>query len=147
MFTRTIIAILFSIVFAATANAEINVTFGGWSYHVQDRDIITNEDHKLLGLSYVNENNGWGGFAARFDNSFDRESYALGVAKYWSVSDFIVGIQGGAVYGYTSCMGNEGDKSVWCPMVVPSISYAKWDLQPTIMLMGPAVVFAFSYSF
>lgn len=115
--------------------------FGGWSTHLGEPDAPYNQSHEMLGYERGNV------FAARFINSHNRESYAVAYAWKWQKADIQWGIYAGAVYGYRSCYGDDGEKTVYCPLLVPMVSYTKYAVQPTVLLMGNAATFAIRYSF
>lgn len=125
----------------ADGGEDINLYMGAWSKH-----LITNDDytssHDLVGIQYGQY------FAGRFRNSYGRTSYALahGVFKH-KVGDWEGQVLIGVVRGYRRCFSDDGDKAVVCPLVVPMVSYTKYAVQPTLLLMGEALALSVRVEF
>lgn len=135
---RLILIALALLSFNANANANadgIELFAGAWSKHIHTQGL--NEEHDLLALRY----NGYVG--GNFTNSYDRETWFAGKTFNDSYGVLEYGIITGAMYGYTSCLGNEGKNSVVCPVVVPYITLQDQNLAPVVMLMGEAVTLSF----
>jgi hypothetical protein len=94
-----------------------------------------NSNHKLLAV----EHNGF--LVGRFSNSYDRTTTvaAYGWSKQWG--NWRGAVYAGAVRGYRSCFGDNGDKAVVCPVAFPSLHYTKYRVQPGVLVMGEAVAF------
>ena len=118
----------------SNAEAETSIHAGGLSYHVATgykNDY--NNNHNLLAV----EHNGL--LIGRFSNSYKRTTAiaAYGWSKQWG--NWRGDVYVGAVRGYRSCFGDEGDKAVVCPVAIPSIHYTKYRVQPGVLVMGEAV--------
>lgn len=118
-----------------------SVHVGGWSHHVKVEDFNYNETHNM---KIVQRNNILFG---EFTNSFGNSTYVVGYdLKLANKHDFQFGLIGGAVHGYK----NDAIKS-WkfnvMPIVVPYVTYTKYDIQPSLSLMGNAVVVSVKYQF
>ena len=118
----------------SNAEAETSIHAGGLSYHVATgykNDY--NNNHNLLAV----EHNGL--LIGRFSNSYKRTTAiaAYGWSKQWG--NWRGAVYVGAVRGYRSCFGDEGDKAVVCPVAIPSIHYTKYRVQPGVLVLGEAV--------
>ena len=131
------LALAASLILALTATpslAETSIHAGGFSYHVATgykNDY--NSNHKLLAV----EHNGL--LIGRFSNSYDRTTAiaAYGWSKQWG--NWRGAVYVGAMRGYRSCYGDDGDKAVVCPVAFPSLHYTAWKLQPGVLVLGEAV--------
>lgn len=115
--------------------AETAVTLGGWSKHMlTDEDYNSSHDAVLLEHGPI--------MAGRFTNSYGRESCALayGWSRTWG--NWRGAIHAGVIQGYRSCFGDDGRSGRLCPMAYPSVSYVRYRVQPTVGLLGEAVVFS-----
>lgn len=117
------------------------VYLGAWSYHIHDEREL-NETHYLLGC----EKNGY--FAAVMKNSHGNPT-AMGGKMFdlFETGDFKSVVYLGLHYGYYGCTRNDlGTGPTLCPMVIPEISYTKYHVKPTLVLLGNAVAFTFKVS-
>ena len=120
--------------YASNAQAETSIHAGALSYHVvTGHKVDYNSNHKLLAV----EHNGF--LVGRFSNSYDRTTAiaAYGWSKQWG--NWRGAVYVGAVRGYRSCYGDDGDKAVVCPVAFPSLHYTAWRVQPGVLVMGEAV--------
>ena len=120
--------------YASNAQAETSIHAGALSYHVvTGHKVDYNSNHKLLAV----EHNGF--LVGRFSNSYDRTTAiaAYGWSKQWG--NWRGAAYVGAVRGYRSCFGDDGDKAVVCPVAFPSLHYTAWRVQPGVLVMGEAV--------
>ena len=62
---------------------------------------------------------------------------AYGWSKQWG--NWRGAIYVGAMRGYRSCYGDDGDKAVVCPVAFPSLHYTAWRVQPGVLVLGEAV--------
>lgn len=124
---------------------------GAWSYHItpynEDDEGFDdysghddyNSDHNLVAVQYKSY------MFTSFTNSHYRESYSISKNFYSrSIGNIDINMQIGVVYGYATCMGGQGSsqgESKFCPMFVPSISYTKFKVEPTFMLLNNALAF------
>lgn len=115
------------------ARSDVSLMLGGWSTHLSDYEY--NETHDLVALEYRNV------IAARFNNSFGRESYALGYNFKYSdpIGPIQVGVYAGAVRGYRGCFDDEGSTTNICPLVAPYLAFDAL-ASPAFMIMGDALV-------
>ena len=121
--------ILVGALYTANVKAETNLYVGAWSKHIFSEGL--NEEHGLIGI----EHNKW--MAARFTNSYNRESYAVMRKFDWRAKDLEAGVFVGAVRGYTTCFGDDGGNTNTCPLVVPYVTYDA-PVAPMFFLMGEA---------
>lgn len=135
-----LIALLSAFAMAFRAEAD-SIYIGGWSTHIASPDSQYNQDHKLIAY----DNDEW--LFAAFKNSYDRDSFAVARGWHKNTSKFRVSIYGGAVYGYRSCFGDEGEEGRICPLIVPSVAYTGYKIQPALFLMGEALVASVRYRF
>jgi len=126
--------ILVGALWAGNVKAETNLYAGAWSKHIFSEGL--NEEHGLIGI----EHNKW--MAARFTNSYNRESYAVARKFDWSAHGIHTGVYVGAVRGYTTCFGDDDSNTNTCPMAVPYITYDAV-VAPQVMLFGEAVAISF----
>jgi len=120
--------------YSGNAQAETSIHAGGLSYHVATgHKADYNSNHKLLAV----EHNGF--LVGRFSNSYDRTTAiaAYGWSKQWG--NWRGAVYVGAVRGYRSCFGDDGDKAVVCPVAFPSLHYTAWMVQPGVLVLGEAV--------
>ena len=129
------IVVLALAVWGSNARAETNIYAGAWSKHLITDGEYTSS-HDLFAVEHKRI------FAARFRNSYGRESYALGRTWTWSKGDVEAKIVFGAVRGYRGFYGDYDDKTRVLPLVVPMVSYTKYRVQPTVLLMGEALAFS-----
>ncbi len=123
---------------------------GAWSEHItgnhQENEVgtldVTNSEHNLLAYekdSYI---------VGYFKNSFNNDTIVVGKRfELFELGDFKAGVYTGATYGYYSCRGMAdlgADKKV-CPAIVPEISYTKYKLQPTLLMLGGAVAISLKW--
>ena len=120
--------------YASNAQAETSIHAGALSYHVvTGHKVDYNSNHKLLAV----EHNGF--LVGRFSNSYDRTTAiaAYGWSKQWG--NWRGAVYVGAVRGYRSCFGDDGDKAVICPVALPSLHHTKYRVQPGVLVLGEAV--------
>lgn len=129
------LVILLAALYAQNAKAETALHLGGWSHHLLTED-ATNETHD----AFLVEHGNW--LAGRFNNSYNRESYAIGYGWSRNWGHWRGAVHVGAVKGYRKCFGDDGSNGNICPLVVPSLAYTRWRIQPEVLLMGDAVVAA-----
>lgn len=133
-----ILTLLFSLnVKASEINSdslEVDFYVGAWSKHIVQDSNYLNERHDLLAVGVGNV------FVGRFLNSFSRETFA--VAYKWShdiTEDIEAGAFLGAMRGYTTCYGEDGSGKNICPLAAPFVSYNKYFVKPTLLLLGDAI--------
>lgn len=122
---------------------------GGWSKHFivkGDGSIPLNESHNIVAI----ERNNW--IAGYFKNSYFDDS-ALVARKYHIMSNntWALDIAVGASYGYRTCSmegryPRDADKR-WCPAIVPELTYTKYRVKPSIMVMTGALVLTFKIDY
>lgn len=123
--------------------SEYSVLYAYKSKHWFTQD-YTNDTHHMVGLRINNI------VVGRFKNSYDRETFFLGfygelnLTENWHVLGAI-----GAMKGYTSCFGNEGEDARWCAMVAGGVSYSGFSeyIQPAIFQLGDATNIGFKSDF
>lgn len=137
-----VIALIIAI--TASANADSLYT-GGWSEHINPV-MVTNETHYLL--AYEREGYIVGGFKNSFGDPtalaakrFESEKANRFLGEY----NLKAGLYVGATYGYYGCDSGGGEKATVCAAVVPEISYTKYRIQPTFVLLGNAVAFTIKW--
>lgn len=122
---------------ANNAEAETALYAGAWSDHPFSNHEY-NEDHRLIAFEHNQV------FAGYFRNSYGEDSFATGYRFKRAYGDWEVGLLAGASYGYRSCIkGWEDQPRRYCPLIAPMVSYTKHRLQPTLVIMGPAVALSF----
>lgn len=142
---KVIIFIGFLIICACDYASADNLYVGAWSKHINPQN-VTNESHDLIAY----EHNGY--IAGRMINSYGDETYLAGkefvsekTNEFLGKYDLSAGLYLGATYGYLSCtpgQENATGKDV-CPAAIPYISYTKYRIQPTVLIMGNAIAFSF----
>jgi hypothetical protein len=134
----TIFAFLAATALCVPAHAETALHAGGWSYHiVTGNKVDYTSSHDLVAVEHKRV------FAARFRNSFGRESYALGRTWTWAKGNLEAKVVVGAVRGYRGWYGDYQDKTEILPIIVPMLSYTRHKVEPTVLLMGEAIAFSF----
>lgn len=104
---------------------------GAWSKHFSDD--AYNESHSLLAVEYRSY------MAGYFRNSYGEDSVFAAKRWSWSHGNWEAGIAVGAVYGYRHCFKGWADRSRRvCPLVSPSLTYTKYAIQPSVLVMGNA---------
>lgn len=122
------------VVMADPVSADTTVHLGGYSYHLSTEDLHDyNNWHRLVAVDVR------GALLGRFANSFGRESTILAYGKtaqwgYWRGTIYL-----GAVHGYRGCYGDWADRTHWCPVAMPALRYARYRVQPGVLLLGDAV--------
>jgi len=132
MFKYIIVILLSSCCYADPA-----VVVGGWSHHIDDQKYRSH--HEMV--AFMNDHYAFG----RFTNSFNRPTTFAVYRWTENVNNLEAAINIGFVYGYRSCLGDEGNKAVVCPAIVPQVTYTRYSLQPTVLILGNAVVAAIKY--
>ena len=136
----TLIVLLSGFVLAFRAKAD-SIYIGGWSTHIASPDSQYNQNHRIGAY----ETGNW--LFAAFRNSYDRDSFAVARGWHKNTSQFRLSMYGGVVYGYRSCFGDDGEEGRICPLIVPSVAYTGYQLQPALFLMGEALVASVRYQF
>ena len=129
-------AILLTLLLAATtpAHAELAIHLGGYSYHVATgHKVDYNDWHQLAAVEYGPY------MAGHFKNSYGRDTTiaAYGWSKQWG--DFRGSVHVGAMHGYRSCYGDEGETARICPVAFPALYWTKYRVQPGVIVFGEAV--------
>lgn len=105
---------------------------GAWSQHMDGDEL--NESHSLVAVevdSYM---------AGYFRNSYDEDSVFAAKRWAWNHGNWQASISVGAVYGYRSCLkGIDDNGRKLCPLVSPSLTYTKYAVQPSLLVLGNAV--------
>ena len=120
----------------SNAEAEASIHLGGWSKHLvtgNDNDYTSSHDLFAVEVGPV--------LVARFRNSYGRESYAAGYGFSKTWGDWEGSVYMGAVRGYRGYYGDTENNTKTLPMVLPSIRYTKFRVQPGLLLLGEALVF------
>jgi hypothetical protein len=135
----------FILAIASVAAQADSLYTGAWSYHINPAESVNNETHNLLAY----ETHGY--IVGAFKNSFSDPTVVVGKRfELFEAGNFKSGIYVGATYGYYSCTPERGqvegsrDRKV-CFAAVPEISYTKYSVQPTVMLLGNAVAFSIKW--
>ena len=127
-----VLFIAMAAVWHANAKAETAIWAGAWSKH-----LITNDDytssHDLVAAEHKSV------LAARYRNSYGRESYAIGYGANTSYGDLRLSGYIGATTGYTKCWGNDDSSGNVCPMFVGAAHYTRYSVQPGLLLFGEAL--------
>ena len=131
------IFIMFLLEFVAIrANAD-SVYVGAWSHHFSETPGLKNSNHNLIAYEHK------GYIAGYLVNSFDDEVYIVGKRfELFEYGNFKSGIYLGATYGYYGCE-NQTDHATTCFAAVPEISYTKYKIQPSILILGNAAAISF----
>jgi len=114
--------------------AETAIHLGGYSYHVATgHKVDYNDWHQLAAVEYGPY------MAGHFKNSYGRDTTiaAYGWSKQWG--DFRGSIHVGAMHGYRSCYGDEGETARICPVAFPALYWTKYRVQPGVIVFGEAV--------
>jgi len=120
--------------------ADVEVIAGVKTYHINYR--YENEQNKLVAIRYNNY------FAAYFDNSFSRETAAIG--KDWQYNKYF-GVLYGASYGY--CYENilqpdpEDCTKRVLPLLAPYAKVAYQRVNARLLLFGNAIVATIGVTF
>ena len=130
MIRATVVAL--ALVAAPVSAESVYVHTGAWSQHLSSEDY--NESHNLLAVEYSSY------MAGYFNNSYGENSGFIAKRFSWDYGHWQAGISVGAVYGYRSCLKgwDEGGKRV-CPMVSPSLTYTRYPVQPSVLILGNAI--------
>lgn len=130
-------ALMFAALLAASAGAQATGLYayaGAWSEHFSSDQF--EETHNLAALEYRSY------MAGYFRNSYGEDSVFAAKRWSWDYGNWQVGVAVGAVYGYRSCIKGWDDQSRRvCPMVAPSLVYTEYAVQPSLLVMGKALVF------
>lgn len=114
--------------------AEYSALYAWKSRHWLTMD-YTNSTHHMVGLRINNFVFG------RFKNSYDRETFFFGLYGEFDLDPgwHLIGAVG-AMKGYRSCFGDDGNSAKWCPMFAAGITYSGYTqyLQPALFQLGDA---------
>ena len=125
--------------------ADDYIYTGSWSYHFDQKDHpISNENHELIGYQH----NSW--MVGSYKNSWGDQSYIIG--REFSIKqygNFKFSALVGADYGYMSCdtPPEHTEPPKWCPAILPTVTYVKYDVQPSLAIMGRALTFQIRWKF
>jgi len=145
---KSLLSILLVLV-SFSSNADSLYT-GAWSEHFMGAKVeeggavlsVSNSTHNLLAYEHNNIIIGY------FKNSYGTDTVVVGYKfNLLEVGDFKASVYTGVDYGYYSCGGiaaQDASHKV-CLAVVPEISYTKYKLQPTILMLGGAVAFSLKW--
>lgn len=115
---------------------SIHFKDGEWKHPIIKERRDFNESNKLLAIEYKSV------FAGYFKNSFNDDSFALGYrfshqfSKNWEGSVLV-----GATYGYRDCSSSwdQFESKKICAAVSPMLTYTKYSIKPTLLIVGEAV--------
>lgn len=138
----TVVLLMFSV----TANADLldnalnkasdleYSAFYAYKSHHWISENTTNDTHHLVGIRVGSVAFG------RFDNSFGRETYFLGLYGDYQYKDVNFFGLVGAMHGYTTCYGEDFSSKNVCPLLGGGVSYTGWSqyFQPTLFQLGDA---------
>lgn len=124
--------VILAALYSANAKAETAIWAGAWSKHVITDDDYTSS-HDLVAVEHKSV------LAARYRNSYGRESYAIGYGANTSYGDLRLSGYVGATTGYTKCWGNDDSSGNVCPMFVGAAHYTRYRVQPGLLLFGEAL--------
>lgn len=141
---------------SALAGADGYAYLGAWSQHPNSKGNV-NESHNLLAYELK------GVSVGTFVNSFGDRSYIATIeAASVTMGDFEARALVGVVYGYRECGKSQPEPSrheygpmpavkegpkLYCPAVIPEISYTGYRIQPSLILLGPAPALTFKVAF
>lgn len=131
--------VLLAAIYSANAKAETYVYAGAWSDHPFSENDY-NERHDLLGVEHK------GVIAGYFRNSYSEDSFVTGYRFKRAYGDLEASLIVGATYGYRHCVKGYADRSKRvCPVAVPMVTYTKYQVEPSLMVLGSAVAVGFSF--
>jgi hypothetical protein len=121
---------------------------GAVSHHISPNDDVNNSNHNLIAYSTDDF------IVGTYKNSFSEQTSFTGLEiidrHYGDINVKVFAI---AHYGYRSCLGGSQDyiddhgmyqlhaKRV-CGALVPSITYTKYKIQPSFLMLGNALAFS-----
>jgi len=118
------------------AQAETYLHTGAWSHHVATNEDY-NETHNLAALEHDQL------MAGYFKNSYGDDSFMAAYRFKEPVTPHIeLSLLAGASYWYRGdCLTQDASepKSV-CPLVAPAVTYTEHRVEPSVMVMGNALV-------
>lgn len=133
--------IAFLLTVSLSTHADTYLYTGAWSKHVFTSSSDKNETHALVAI----EKDGW--MFGRFDNSYYRETWFVTKNLTRKFEDVEYGLMLGAMRGYEELFGVKGnDWKVW-PLIAPKVSYTKFPVQPTVIVLGEAVALTVRFEF
>ena len=117
---------------------------GAWSYHAWKAEHVSNSEHNLIAYEYK------GIVIGKFKNSYDDDTIVL--AKQFELYDnnnIRVAVNVGLTHGYRDCVHvegpEEGKDGTTCFAMAPEISYTKYKIQPTFMILANAMTIIFKW--
>jgi len=126
--------VLILALWSANTKAEIALRLGGYSYHVAaGHKVDYNDWHRLAAVEHGSY------MAGYFKNSYDRDSFVAGYGWSQQWKNWRGSVHVGAVYGYLSCYGDDGNSGRICPVAFPSLYYTRYRVQPGVIVFGEAV--------
>lgn len=129
------ICVLLLVLLASKAEAETYLHTGAWSHHIGS-DYDYNEQHDLLAVEHENV------MAGYFRNLFGDDSALAGYRFTDQWTEHVeASVLVGASYGYRGdcLMPQYAGQRKACPLVVPTVTYTEYRVQPSVFVMGNAV--------
>ncbi len=115
---------------------------GGWSRHMWEDAGVNNEVHYLVGYEHETL------FVGAYKNSYS--DWTTVVAKrleFMESPNWKASINVGVIHGYKTCLKVKSDSKTTCIAVIPELTYTKYKIQPTLVLIGGAVGLTFKVEF
>lgn len=134
-------AMIIAIVLMITAGEAMAgaAYLGAWSEHFAGDGYDYNDNHELVAV----ESGGW--IVGTYKNSYYDRGHLVGYG--WDlgrVDDWRLRLYTGATHGYR---GYRFCINEICPALVPELSYTRYRIQPTVMLVSDAVAVAVKFKF
>ena len=135
-----ILLALVLIILPVSAIADRGVLVGGWSKHFNVEG-ERNEHHSLLGYQTDSV------LAGTYINSHYQRSWFIGLGATTRYNNIRLSAYITAVSGYNGCFHNSGEREKLCIGVMPTVSYERHRVQPTVFFVGQAIALSFRYAF
>jgi hypothetical protein len=139
-------------VLALPVQADTRITFLGYSHHFVESDFsyLKNQEFNQVHRTFIIEHASY--FVGHYDNSYYEDTFVVGQSFYpYQTKHFRLGIRAGMSYGYRDCFKSgvfdATKEKLFCPAVVPEITYTGSTIYPTLSLVGEAIAISFDYEF
>ncbi|WP_394151176.1 hypothetical protein [Vibrio maritimus] len=126
--------LVFPIVSFAKNVNDFDLTFSGWSHHIQNKGL--NQDNQIVGFRYKQLE------AFTLINSFEHRAYGVGWYPQWAINDYInMGIQMGGMTGYTK-KENRFQVGGITPYFAPAVTFRYKHFGTEVALFNDVLVFS-----
>ena len=135
-------SLLLSLLFVCQLSFADSIYIGGFSEHLGTHMKVTNNVHHLVAIEHETL------FVGVYKNSYD--DWTTVVAKrleFMESPNWKAAVNVGIVHGYHKCFRVKSTYKITCVAAIPELTYTKYKVQPTLVLLGDAVGLTFKVEF